>query len=303
MERARGFVVLASVVVLALLGLACSSSVGGYGAVKPPQEVLERIKETRNAMGCIANVLSTIATQTSGYLTVSVDIRGLSHLNSTLLRLDELYINVQNGGNSNAVQTRYDELQISDKNTQILLARVPVNSSKNGYRAIKMRGIFTRWQNNHQKLGALIIKLPPSQKHLAMNLSRWKAYFVIYSYSSAGQINMPTFSGPRCEGFDVTIRPQTPGNTAQFQTKICSPPEEITFPFNASGSVDLGMELRKALRNNPIPRNAAVLRNPKCCHGTKAISRIFAIVSPTRPEFHVVTLTNAIITECSCGTV
>ena len=203
------------------------------------------------------------------------------------------------------MQTTYDELWVSDKNSQILLARVPFNSSKNGYRAIKMRGIVTHWLNDHQKLGFLKIKLPPSQKHLAKNLSRSKAYFVIYSYSLAGQINMPSFSGPRCEGFDVTIKPQTPGNTAEFQTKICSPPEEITFPFNASGSVDVGMELRKALKNNPIPRNAAVLRNPKCCHGTRAISRIFAIVSrsPTRPVLRVVTLTNAIITECGCGTV
>ena len=60
MERAREFVVFASVLVLALLGFACSSSIGGYGTVKPPQEVLTRIEQTRSAMGCIANVLSTV---------------------------------------------------------------------------------------------------------------------------------------------------------------------------------------------------------------------------------------------------
>jgi hypothetical protein len=213
-----------------------------------------------------------------------------------------LYINIQNAGSSNNVQTTNDELWISDKNTQTLLARVPINSSRNGgYRAIKMRGIFTRWLNNHQQWGFLKIKLPSTRKHLAKNLSRWKSYFVIYSYSLTGQITMPVI--PRCQGFDVTIKPQTPGNTAQFTTKICSPPEDITFPFNASGSVDIGAELRKALKNNPIPKNAAILRNPKCCHGTKAFSRIFAIVYPTKPAVRVVQLTNAIITECGCGTV
>jgi hypothetical protein len=51
-------------VVVVFLGLACSStssnSVGIHGIVKPPQEVLNRIEETRNAMSCVAKVFPTI---------------------------------------------------------------------------------------------------------------------------------------------------------------------------------------------------------------------------------------------------
>ena len=113
---------------------------------------------------------------------------------------------------------------------------------------------------------------------------------------------MPNF--PKCDSYDVTIKSQIPLNTGEFQTKICSPPDEVTFPFNTSTSFDVGIEVRKALKNNPIPKNASVLRNPKCCHGTKATSRIFATISQTeKPAIRVVELSNVIITKCGCGTV
>ncbi len=59
MQTVREFMVSASVAV-ALLWLLSSSEVGVYGAVRPPQVVWNRIKETRNAMGCVAHVLSTV---------------------------------------------------------------------------------------------------------------------------------------------------------------------------------------------------------------------------------------------------
>jgi hypothetical protein len=64
MEKLRESMVAAILVVVAFLGLACSSTssnnVGIHGIVKPPQEVLKRIEETRNAMSCVANVFPTI---------------------------------------------------------------------------------------------------------------------------------------------------------------------------------------------------------------------------------------------------
>ncbi|CAB4022981.1 Hypothetical predicted protein [Paramuricea clavata] len=116
---------------------------------------------------------------------------------------------------------------------------------------------------------------------------------------------LPTVAGqgasPKCESFYVTIKPQIPLNTANFRTKVCSAPDEISFPFNGSSFFDMGMALRKSLKDNPIPRNAAVLRNPKCCHATKATSRNFAKID--KLTIRVVKLANVEITECGCGTV
>ena len=147
--------------------------------------------------------------------------------------------------------------------------------------------------------GFLKVTLPANHGQLAKNLLKSSSYFVIYAYSIVGPI-MPTLSSPRCNSYDVTIRPQTTVHVAEFQTKICSPLEDITFPFNSTSFFDMGAAVRKSLKENPIPRTAAVLRNPKCCHGTKAESRHFAGFDPTVSALRVVELANIKITECGC---
>ena len=183
---------------------------------------------------------------------------------------------------------------------QTLLARVPVNSSKTGYRAVKMRSVSASWLANNVQTGFLKVTLPTNQRQLAKNLLKSNSYLVIYAYSSVGQIIMPTVPTPKCNFFEVTIRPQSTVNGAEFRTKICSPPEEITFPFNRTSFFDMGVALRKSLNDSPIPRTAAVLRNPKCCHATKAISRFFAGFDPNESAIRVVELANIKITECGC---
>ena len=159
-----------------------------------------------------------------------------------------------------------------------------------------MRGVYMDWLASNKRRGFLNVKLSLTQKHLLKNLFKSKSYFVIYAYSIAGQ-----GASPKCEFFDVTIKPQIPLNTAKFSMKVCSAPDEISFPFNSSSFFDMGVALRKSLKDNPIPKNAAVLRNPKCCHATKAVSRIFAIIE--KLTIRVVELANVEITECGCGTV
>ena len=137
---------------------------------------------------------------------------------------------------------------------------------------------------------------------MALTVSNSKIYFVIYAYSITGLFQQTAMPKPlKCEFYKITVKRQSSGNTVKFQTKICSPPDEVTFPFNTSSLFNMGVALRKSLKETPIPKNETVLRNPKCCHATKASSRIF--VGPVKGEvlLKVQELTNIEITECGCG--
>ena len=202
----------------------------------------------------------------------------------------------QSSGNS--VSQSQDELWVKETQNKTLLARValPQTSAKYGYRAIKMRGVFASWSGNRQKAGFLKLTLPSTQSQLASNLQSSKSYFVIYTFSSTGVMPNPV----NCDYYDVTVIPQSPLNTP-YVTKICSPPDDLTFPFSASTLFDAGAAVRKSLRDNPVPGNEAVLRNPKCCHGTEAVSRYFVGLDSQDQVLRTVKLENVRITECGCG--
>lgn len=59
MQACREFMLFASVAVT-LFALGAGSGVRIYGAGKLPKDVLNRIEETRKAMGCNAHVLPTV---------------------------------------------------------------------------------------------------------------------------------------------------------------------------------------------------------------------------------------------------
>lgn len=209
--------------------------------------------------------------------------------------MDEIYLNLQNVVIANTVQER-NELYIEDASTSILLARFPLNFSKSGYRAIKMRGISRKWlANNAAKVGVLRLKLPLAQQGLLQHLANSKSYFVVYAQSALVR-------PPQCAFHGVMITPQSPLITPSFVTKICSPPQEISFPFNGSTFFDMTAALQRAMNDNPLPQNAAVFRNPKCCHAMKAVSRRFARLFPEEPAIRVEEILNVDITECGCGT-
>ncbi|XP_028399678.1 uncharacterized protein LOC114523056 [Dendronephthya gigantea] len=287
MQPSREFIVLTSIV-LTFLGVVFSQDVRIYGFSQPPNEVLSAIDETRRLLRCIAHVLPANVSQQ----TITVNLSGLpTGLNGTVL-LDELYLHIQTGRNLNVVQQSSDEVWITEQQTD--LARVFIHSSSNGYRAIKMRNVSVAWLENNVQTAVLELNTPSSQNRVSRHLIKKKAFFVIYTFSTTP----PT--SPNCESYDVTITPQSLVNAAEFTTKICSPPDDVTFPLNGSTYFDVGAALRTSLEDNPIPRNAAVLRNPKCCHATKAISRRFARLDMTQLSIHVFELQNVQITECGC---
>ena len=232
--------------------------------------------------------------QNGSCLIITVNLNGLpTRLNGTVL-LDELYLDFPSGRSSNAAQQSRNELWIKEQQTKAVLARVFLHSSKKGYRAVKMRNVCATWLGNNTQTAVLELNFASPQNGWSKHLLEKQSFFVIYTFS----ITPPT--SPKCESYDVTIKPQSLINAAEFQTKICTPPDDVTFPLNGSSYFDVGTALRASLEDNPIPRNAAVLRNPKCCLATKAISRRFARFDMKLFSIQVFELHNVEVTECGC---
>lgn len=237
-----------------------------------------------------------LAIWTGRHYNISMNIHSPPHrLNNTFIQ-DEIFINVR----KDQTLTKADEIWI-ESSEQNLLARVPVHSTnKIGYRAVKMRGVSLKWMNNLRNSRGLRLKMK-SAKKTKKSLKKVigaKAYFVVYVYSTEALLNLS--KAVTCDSYDVTIKFQSILALDSFQTKICSPPDDVTFPFDVSSVFDVGMAFRRALHHNPVPKGASVLRNPKCCQATKVAPRSF--VNFVNGNIQVSRLRNVQITECGCWT-
>lgn len=219
--------------------------------------------------------------------TLTVDLTGFPFHAIGLLIMDELYLNFKT--QNIAIHSKKDQdLWITDAATKRPLARVALAGKKTGNRAIHLRNILRVWLKDGKSRGVLNIEIKPSTAR-ALQFVSFNPVPYIVGYTISKKLPLP--APITCHAhvmhvpIDDTMLPRT--------TMICSPLDDVTFPFNAS-VFDVGRAVRRYMSSRPLPKNSTVLGNPPCCHATGSGSMIFMKGNNT------VQVQNATITKCGC---